>query len=102
MKLRTLNATITGFTTSDNGLTVYFTCGDRKLRSLAHPALRVQPHINKAQEIKVLETEQGWKMIQPYPTKDELATWEQLKAEREAQQAQISEATKAQLKLLTF
>lgn len=109
MKIRTYNSIITGFSTSDKGLTVYF---DKRedtekgttfyKKALAHPALQVKPHIGKAQEIQIAETEQGWKMIKPYPTKQEIAEWEQAKAEREAQQASVSEATKAQLALLTF
>ena len=102
MKLRTINATITGFFTSDKGLTVYFTCGLRKLRSLAHPALQVSPHIGKAQELKIVETEQGWKMIKPYPTAEELQKWEQAKAQKEALKATAEEATAEQIALLTF
>jgi hypothetical protein len=109
MKLRTFNSTITGFTTNNGALTVYF---DRKdnpetgmasyKKALAHPALQVKPHIGVAQEIKILETEQGWKMIKPYPTKEEIATYEQAKAEREALQASVTEASKEDLALLTF
>ena len=102
MKITTINATITGFSYSDKGLTVYFTSGDRKLHSLAHPALQVKPHIGKVQEVQVAETEQGWKMIKPYPSKQEIANWETAKAEREALKASVKEATKAQVALLTF
>ncbi len=102
MKLTTMNATITGFSYSDKGLTVYFSAGDRKLRTLAHPALQVSPHIGKEQELQVIETEQGWKMIKPYPSKDEIDSWKKAKAQKEAIQASTKEATKAQVALLTF
>ena len=109
MKIRTYNSTITGFSTSNGSLTIYF---DKKedtekgttfyKKALAHPALQVKPHIGKTQEIQIAETEQGWKMIKPYPTKQEIADWEQAKAEREASQAKVAEATKAQIALITF
>lgn len=109
MKVRTYNSSITGFSTKNGTLTVYF---DKRedadegtsiyKKAFAHPALQVKPHIGKIQEIQIAETEQGWKMIKPYPTKQEIADWEQAKAEREAQQVKITEATKAQLALLTF
>ena len=109
MKIRTFTTSITGFSTSDKGLTVYF---DKRedtekgmsfyKKALAHPALRVATHIGKVQELQIAETEQGWKMIKPYPTKQEIADYEKAKAEREAQQTTVTEATKAQLALLTF
>ena len=109
MKIRTYNSTITGFTYNNGALTVYF---DRRedtdkgtaiyKKALAHPALQVKPHIGKAQEIQIAETEQGWKMIKPYPTAEDIATYEKAKAEKEALQAKVTEATKAQLALLTF
>lgn len=109
MKIRTYNSSITGFSTNNGALTIYF---DKRedtdkgisiyKKALAHPALQVKPHIGKVQEIQIAETEKGWKMIKPYPTKQEIADWEQAKAEKEASQAKVTEATKAQLALLTF
>lgn len=105
MKLRTITSSITGFSTSDKGLTVYFNKREVQGKvyyneALAHPALQVKPHIGKAQELKIVETEQGWKMIQPYPTAEEIKAWEQAKAERNA--VTVTEATAEQVALLTF
>lgn len=97
MKIRTINATITGFSYSDKGLTVYFTSGERKLRSLAHPALKVAPHIGNEETLKIAETEQGWKMLQPFPSEEDIKAWEKATAER----AEIAEeASEAQIALL--
>lgn len=101
MKIRLLTTSITGFSTNEGSLTVYFLSedGSRKFKALAHPALKVSPHINVPQTLKIAETEDGWKMIQPYPSKEDIASWEQAKAKREAS---ILEATEADIKLLTF
>lgn len=100
MKIRTLNATITGFDSLDNKLTVFFIPDGtvRKFRVLAHPALRVSNHIGKAQELKIAETEQGWKLLAPYPTAEELQAYEDAKALAPI----FEEATEAQIALLTF
>jgi hypothetical protein len=109
MKIRTYTTSITGFTYNDNALTVYFDKRENAAtgsaiykRAFAHPALQVKPHIGKVQEIQIAETEQGWKMIKPYPTEQEIADWTKAKAEKEALQAKVAEATEAQLALLTF
>lgn len=109
MKIRTYNSAITGFTYNKGALTIYFDKRENPekgttlyKKALAHPALQVKPHIGITQEIQIAETEQGWKMIKPYPTKEEINTYEQAKAEKEALQAKVTEATKAQLAKLTF
>lgn len=109
MKIRTYNSAITGFTYNEGALTIYFDKRENPekgktlyKKALAHPALQVKPHIGITQEIQIAETEQGWKMIKPYPTKEDIATYEKAKAEKEALQAKVTEATKAQLALLTF
>lgn len=101
MKIRLITTSITGFSTNEGSLTVYFSSedGSRKFKALAHPALKVSPHINVPQTLKIAETEDGWKMIQPYPTKEDIASWEEARAKR---QASILEATEADLALLTF
>lgn len=109
MKIRTFTTSITGFSNYNGALIIYF---DKKedtdkgtstyKKAVAHPALQVKPHIGKVQEIQIAETEQGWKMIKPYPTAEELQRWEQIKAEREALESAVTEATAEQLALLTF
>ena len=101
MKIRLITTSITGFSTNEGSLTVYFSSedGSRKFKALAHPALKVSPHINVPQTLKIAETEDGWKMIQPYPSKEDIASWEEARAKR---QASILEATEADLALLTF
>ena len=109
MKLRTFNSTITGFSTSNGALTIYFDKREDEdkgitlyKKALAHPALQVKPHIGKTQEIQIVETEQGWKMIKPYPTAEEIEAWKKAEEERKALQASITEATEAQIALITF
>lgn len=101
MKIRLINSSITGFSTNNGSLTVYFSSedGSRKFKALAHPALKVSPHINVIQALKIAETDDGWKMIQPYPSKEDIASYEARQAER---QASILEATEADIKLITF
>lgn len=101
MKIRLITTSITGFSTNEGSLTVYFSSedGSKKFKALAHPALKVSPHINVPQTLKIAETEDGWKMIYPYPSKEDIASWEEAKARREAS---ILEATEADLALLTF
>lgn len=109
MKIRTFTTSITGFSNYNGALTIYF---DKKedadkgisiyKKAVAHPALQVKPHIGNVQEIQIAETEQGWKMIKPYPTAEELQAWEQAKAQREALMSTVTEATAEQLALLTF
>lgn len=100
MKIRTLNATITGFDALDNKLTVFFIPdgATRKFRVLAHPALQVKPHIGKVQELKIAETEQGWKLLAPYPSAEDIKAHEEIQARKPA----FEEATEAQLALLVF
>ena len=101
MKIRLLTTSITGFSTNEGALTVYFLSedGSRKRHALAHPALKVSPYIGKTQTLKIAETEDGWKMIQPYPSKEDIASYEARQAER---QASILEATEADIALITF
>lgn len=101
MKIRLINSSITGFSTNDDKLTVYFSSedGSRKLKAIAHPALKVAPHIGNVQTLRIAETEDGWKMIQPYPSKEDIVSFEEAKAKRTVS---TIEATEADLLLITF
>lgn len=113
MKVRELTATITGFSTNeDDTLTVFFLSQDksRKLRTLAHPALAhrdfneekspIALMVNVETTLKIAETEQGWKMIQPLPTQQRIKAYEEAKKLREALEPR--EATAEELKLLCY
>ena len=113
MKIRTFTTTITGFSCNEDGsLTVYFLSQDksRKLRTLAHPALAYKSFeeekspialmVNLETEMKIAETEQGWKMIQPLPTQQRIEAYEKAKKLRESFEPR--EATAEELKLLCY
>ena len=74
---RTFTTSIIAFDITNNKTIVKFRSedGSKVFRATAHPALKVAPHLKKEQTLTIAETAEGWKLLAPYPTKEELEAY---------------------------